>query len=672
VRPSATSAPRSQPRVSSLVRALALSVLLALGAALALGAPLAHAVILPAVTVDGPSEDIVGFGGVAMAEDGTGGLVYLKRVGGVPHVFVSRFMGGSWLPPIQVDTGAPFAASWPRIGAAEGGQLVVVWATPFATEAGVPVDELLGATLGPGATGFGPPVLIDPDIREGAGTSPDLAMSSTGSADLVYRVVNNEGASNRHVREFPLLRPGDVVEEVRVAHYAGERWSRLGAINRDAGVSMRPPTQANAPQIAVGPTGNGVVVWQEPEIEGVARVWARRLFGSTLDYVLPVTATTFAGRPIQQDAEAPSVAISRLGQAEVAYRQPIGPGSPLPGPRIFLNTLADGESASGAEFSGASVVDSAVSGGVAATVGPPSIDIDEKQDLRLIYDANGTPRVIEGNDLGLSDTVSLGPPFGGSATESVSVMNPAGGGVSAWPSVDAHGHAAAAIREDFPSGAVQTALVGGGAGGPVSEMAVGRSGLGDGLIAFLQGQLGNAAIVAAQATAPPARLIVNVPKGWIKPAQATVSWLPAASADSPLTYRVLLDGRAQATAGNAMQVRLVRRRLNSGRHVVQVLATDSDGQATLSAPAALLIDAQPPAVKFSRALHGKGVRVRISDAYSGVDTHAVSVSFGDGHRARGRATFLHRYGRPGVYRVRVHVRSMSGSAGTVAHRVSAR
>jgi hypothetical protein len=50
----------------------------------------AAAVILPAVTIDGPSQEIVGFGGLAMAEDGTGGLVYLKRVDGIPHVFVSR------------------------------------------------------------------------------------------------------------------------------------------------------------------------------------------------------------------------------------------------------------------------------------------------------------------------------------------------------------------------------------------------------------------------------------------------------------------------------------------------------------------------------------------------------------------------------------------------------
>src|SRR5580658_9690558 len=78
----------------------------------------AQAVILPATTIDGPSQEIVSFGGVAMAEDGSGGLVYLKKVEGVPHVFVSRYIGGHWLAPIRVDTGQQFAASSPRIGAA--------------------------------------------------------------------------------------------------------------------------------------------------------------------------------------------------------------------------------------------------------------------------------------------------------------------------------------------------------------------------------------------------------------------------------------------------------------------------------------------------------------------------------------------------------------------------
>ncbi len=277
-----------------------------------------------------------------------------------------------------------------------------MWATPFATRKEKPVYELLGALLGPGGSQFGPASIVDPDIEEATGTSPDLAVSSTGQADVVYRVVETSAPT------VPLLRPGDVVEQVRVAHFDGQRWSSLGAINRDPGVSMRPPTQANAPQIAIGPTGNGVVVWQEPDIEGVARIWARRLFGSTLDYVMPVSAETFNGAPISDDADAPSVAVSWLGQADVAYRQSASAGSPLPGPRIFLNILPNGESKSGGEFEGASVADNEVAGGKSASIGPPSIDIDEKEDLRLLYDANGTPRVIEGDDHGLDGRALAG------------------------------------------------------------------------------------------------------------------------------------------------------------------------------------------------------------------------------------------------------------------------
>jgi len=646
-------------------RAFALALALALAAVLlALAAQRADAVILPAHTIDGPNQNIVGFGGIAMAEDGTGGLVYLKRVEGVPHVFVSRYIGGHWLAPIRVDAGEQFAASWPRIGAAEGGELVVVWATPFATENERPVDELLGATLGPGATAFGPAVLIDPNIEDGTGTSPDLAMSSTGRADVVYRVVRTNGGS------VPLLRPGDVDEEVRVAHYDDNRWSRLGEINRNPEVSMRPPTAANAPQIAIGAGGNGVVVWQEPEIEGVARIWARRLFGGTLDYVLPVSTASFNGAPLGADADAPSVAVSVLGQAEVAYRQGIGAGSPLPGPRVFLNILPDGESAEGTEFQGAILADSEVAGGAAATVGQPSIDIDSQHDMRLLYDSNGTPRVIGGNDSGLTGGITLGPAYAGNEPSSASVMNPEGGGVSAWTSTDPYGHPAVAVREDFPEGGAQTALVRGGAGGPVAELSVGRSGLGDGLVGFRQGPIGDAAIVASDVSAPPDQFVTNIPKGWIKPPGAAISWLPALSANGPLTYQVVLDGRVVDAPRSSLELHLDSRGLGDGKHQVQVLATDAFGQEQLTPPTTLEIDGQLPTVAFGRAQGGWTVTIRVRDSESGVDASAVSVSFGDGQGARGHTRYRHTYSHAGVYQIVVHVRDKLGNMGNVRRLVN--
>jgi PKD domain len=649
--------------VARLLRRAATLALLAGATLLLLGVAEARAVILPAQSLDGPSENIIAFGGVAMAEDGTGGAVYLKRVEGVAHVFVSRYVEHHWLAPIRVDTEESYAASWARIGAGEGGQLEVVWATPFATENSRPVEELLGATLAAGASSFGPAMIVDPDIRNGTGTSPDLAMSSTGQADVVYRVVNESHSTTA------LLRPGDVAEEVRVAHFNGETWSRLGAVNRNAAISMRPPSEANAPRIAIGPTGNGVVVWQEPEITGEARIWARRVFGRSLDYVLPVSAPSLSGVALQSEADAPSVAISRLGEAVVAYRQAAGPGSPLPGPRIFLNTLPDGESASGSQFAGAVIADTAVSGGVGASVGPPSVDVDEKQKLRILYEANGMAHVIAGNDRGVSAALTLGPAFAGAEPTSVSVMNPSGGGISAWPSADAHGAPAVAVREDFPEGGVQTALVSAGAGGPVAELAVARSGLGDGILGFRAGPVGQAAIVVSAVSAPPEQFVLSVPKTWVRPRRVQISWQPAVSAFAPLRYQVVLDGHALATPPSALRFVLPRGELASGSHRVQVLVTDLNGEATLTPAASLRVDGTPPTARV-RAKRGHAVSVRVLDSGSGVSAHATKVSFGDGHFARGRARYSHVYAHAGNYKIVLHVRDKVGNTAVLNRYVS--
>jgi hypothetical protein len=656
--------PRRTPRSGGILRRSLLALLLTATASVATVAP-AQALIPPATTIDGPSEGIVGFGGVAMAEDGAGGLVYLKLVEGVAHVFVSRFVDGQWQAPIRVDYGERFAASWPRIGAAEGGELVVVWATPYGTEGGRPVDELLGSTLGPGASSFGPAKVIDRDIRFGTGTSPDLAMSSSGQADVVYRVVEEGGGQETSI---PLLRAGDVVEEVRVAHFEGETWSRLGAINRDAGVSMRSPTEANAPQIAIGPTGDAVVVWQEPDTTGVARIWARRIFGRSLDYVMPVSATTYHGVTIGDDADAPSVALTPTGQALVAYRQGTSPGSPLPGLRIFANTLPDGISAEGAQFLGAAVADEAVSGGTGASVGPPAVDIDAKDDTWVLYDANGTPRLIETPTERASETLSFGSPFAGTDLAAASVMNPGGGGILAWPSEDARG-AGVAMREELPDGAVQTALLRGGDGGPISGLAVGASGLGDGLFGFMEGPLGNAAIVGVHVSAPPAQFLVSVPRQWVKPADAVVSWSPAPTTNGPVTYAVVRDGVVLPVPPGALELRLDPRGLGSGAHSIQVLATDADGATILSPVRTLRVDGQPPTVTLRRR-GARTLTVSIVDRFSGVDKRAVRVSFGDGRSASGRTVFSHTYARAGLYTVIVQIADRVGNRGVARRLVS--
>lgn len=620
----------------------------------------AGAAIHTATTVDGPDQDIVASGGVAMAEDGTGGLVYLRREAGVTHVFVSRYVDGAWQAPVRVDTAQRYAATSPVIGAAEDGELIVAWATPVASLDGRTVEELLASELAPGSAEFGAARIVDPNVGAGTGLDPDLAVSSTGRADIVYRVINETSSAST----VPLLRPGDVVAEIRLARFEGLTWSRLGSINRDRTISMRPPSAQNAPKMAIGPTGNGLVVWQEPDSSGVARIWARRIFGRSIDYVLPVSAASYDGSAIDDDADAPSVTMTKFGAGYVAYRQGVGPGSPLPGPRIFINTIGEGEAIEGAEFNGATIADGAVPGGSGATVGPPSIDSDENGDTSLLYDADGSPRLITTAVGGTNGAATLAGPFDGGEPSAAAVVEPTGGSVAAWASSDAQG-AGVAVRQEYDDGSVQTGMLRGGDGGPVSGLSVGRSGTGDALVAFMQGPVGNASIVASSMTAPPSQFLLKLSSGWVSASDALVSWSPAVSANGGLRYVVIVDGRELTVKPGADQIRLDPQGLRSGLHRIQVVALDSEGQSAVSRVGILRVDGQPPVVQ-TQATRGSAVLlVSVHDALSGVRASATRISYGDGRHSSGGTSFRHRYAHPGLYTIVVHVEDRVGNRATV-------
>ncbi len=113
-----------------------------------------------------------------MAPDGTGGIVYRKRVDGHVHIFAAQFDGKGWRAPQRVDVGQRFDSSWPAIGAGNGGRLVVAWVQEF----GPSSDRLYSAALDPGARRFQAPVPVDLNVGEATGTWPSVAMNTNGSA----------------------------------------------------------------------------------------------------------------------------------------------------------------------------------------------------------------------------------------------------------------------------------------------------------------------------------------------------------------------------------------------------------------------------------------------------------------------------------------------------------
>ena len=76
---------------------------------------------------DGRADAGIVRGGAEIVADGTGGLAYLKRDGGVPHVFASTLERGRPLPPVRVDVGMAGEASDLRFGSSTDYGAMAVW-----------------------------------------------------------------------------------------------------------------------------------------------------------------------------------------------------------------------------------------------------------------------------------------------------------------------------------------------------------------------------------------------------------------------------------------------------------------------------------------------------------------------------------------------------------------
>jgi hypothetical protein len=623
-----------------------------------LGSVPAQALITQPVTIDGPSSAVGDFGGVAMAVDGSGGLVYVKAVGGVPHVFAARFAEGSWAKPIQVDSSLPYEASEPRVAAGPKGELLVVWVTQVATVKGKVRYGLYSARLAGSSKVFSPPVPIDANVGEGLGVDPSVVATGQGKAIVAYRAVLNTFSPTSPFTTAVQLRPGDVLAEIRVARLSGDRWSQLGAINVNTEASTRPPSDTNGPQVGVGAEGGAVVAWQEPDVSGVARIYLRRIFGTTPGPPLQVSPSTWEGNQVTADADAFSLSVTPYVMARVACRFTEATGSALAG-RLLVNTLPPNFSTEAAKLAGPQLI-----GNPGEEPGPPSIATVENSkraaSTTVAYVSGSRLRELAGTAQGAPAAVAVpGAPPAQPGTAALTAADPEGGGLVAYPAVSTTGVPVVAVRQEFADHSVQSGFLTGTEGGPVSELAIGRSGGGDGLVGFRQGEPGRYQIVADHVSVPPTAFKLSVPKGWIKPDAAKLSWEAAPSAVGGLTYAVLVNGRTVKSGLRRLRFRPRPVQLGDGVLRAQVLATDLLGQQVLSAAAKLRVDAEPPTVRV--AAHGDRVKVRIHDGQSGVKAKTTLVSFGDGERERLGTGFSHSYGQPGSYRVVVQASDTVGN-----------
>jgi hypothetical protein len=620
------------------------------------GASPALAVILPPTTIDGPSPVVLEFGGVAMASDGTGGLVYTKQVEGAAHVFVARYNGNVWSPPVRVDWGDKFEASEPCISAGRNGRLLVAWTTPVAAVKGKIRRGLLAASLGPDADEFSPATVVDPNVGEEAGVAPALAGVSTGKATIAYRVITeNFSVATTHIGVQ--LHPGDVLAEIRVARLNGDRWSRLGAINRNVAASMRPPSRWNGPQVAIGATGNAVVAWQEPDQTGAARIWVRRIFSSSIGPPILAGPATWEGKPVSGEASSFSLGVTRFDQARVVSRVEGASGEPT---RLFLGTLEPNYKEGGSNLDGPQLIagSASVVPGVAAVAAGGTGG--GEGEMRIAFASGSAITQLSGDGHGgFTPGASLGdpPPAGGG--EVVTTVGAEGGGVTAYESIDANGLPAIAVRQEFPDGSAQSGVIEGDVEGPVAQLAAANTEAGDALIGFRQGEAGSFEIVGDRVSAPPVSFSLEVPTKWVKPRKALVRWEAALSTVGGVSYAVVVNGRTVGKQINRRRFKPRAALLGNGIAQVEVIATDELGGQVVSRAAELKVDGEPPLA--TARTHGLAVTIKLSDADSGVAR--ASCLFGEGSKpVRSLRICRHRYPHPGSHTVLVRERDRAGNA----------
>jgi hypothetical protein len=624
----------------------------------------AQAVVSDVHLLDGPSADVVGVGDAAMAEDGSGGVVYLKRVDGRAHVFVAQFQGGAWRAPQRVDVGQAFDSSWPQIGAGNDGRLVVTWVQEF----GVESDRLFSATLDPGARSFQAPVPIDFNVGEATSTFPDLAMARGGQAYLVYRVVTDTSPSNP---------PGYVGADTRVARYNGRLWAVLGTpIDRSIAAPVRLPTEGNSPKVGIDVQGGGVVVWQEPDDEFVDRVWARRLFGASVGIPVQVSPSSWDGAPLRGSADAFSLDVAGFGQAAVAFRQQPGQASRLSAPRAMINETPDVFSELSGSFGRPLLVD----GEARAGLGSPSVAVDSRGLFVSGFPSNAATLLGSGDDAKAKPVERIDG--GGSSVAGEPLVDLAETGAAALAWRELRGTSGlVAVQERRADGVVEPTALSAPLGGAVGRFVLAGSGRGDAIVAWEQGSGASRQIAAAVIDAPPDPFLVLLPEGWQRKPKIRIVWDRAPNAIGRVRYSVSVDDEPVIEGRKQLHAKLSRDDIGDGRHKIQIFAVDDAGQETGSLSGRLKVDRRPPRVKLRH--RGRKLLVIVSDgrlrANSGLRRGSVRISFGDGgarssalvsKRSRGGARGkkpapsvrrTHAYDRRGRYRVTVRARDHAGN-----------
>jgi hypothetical protein len=587
----------------------------------------------------GDGSDIVGVGDVDIARDGTGAVAYVKRDGGVDHIFVSRILNGVWQTPERVDGAFAEAGSQPVVAAADGGRLAVAFVS----------GTTLYVMLKPDAnTPYGAPQGLA--AAGGNVFNPSIDMSIHGTAYLSFTL------------------PGSSAADVRIARLdrKATTWDVLGTPldidpARDAGNGN------GRSKTVVSADGTALVVWGE-----AGHVYARRVFDERLS-AAPQDLNTGVIDGHQGDvADLPDVDIEDDSSfAWAVFRQHFDDGryhtvaKRLVGSQFEQDTVVDGFGWGGDE-SARPFVDlngrgegMALTGSGALGAYSSLLHDDHFFNAQLLNPANNVPPqpvggMAENNDAYVAWLQGTGP--GDATVHIVSYdIDPAKRTVPA-PGPDTQISTLDAGPVDIDAG---------------FDMGVNRAG--DATALFIQGTGDARRLMSAGFDRVPGTFRGYTSAKFRRTARPPLSWATSFELWGPVTYRVMIDGQpfgeTQATKLTTVNP------VPDGEHKWQVVATDRRGQTAATPTRTLRIDATPPKVKLT--VHRRKGRVAratvkasdlVSPAVKASGVRVVRIDFGDGFRVNARKA-SHRYRRGGRRTIRAVVADKAGNVTVVRKRI---
>lgn len=613
-------------------------------AALLTGGGSAHAAFFGAEAIDSGS-GIKKVNDLDIARDSSGAVAYVKSIGLIDHVFVSRMASGVFQGPEQVDAGLVGPSSVPAVAAADGGRVAVAYISGGA----------LYAAVRPNATsGFSAPQQLS-----GQASDPAIDMSINGVAYISFTAAGST-ADVRVARLDAGATAFNVLPDALDIN-AGE----------DAGVG------GGRSDIAVSADGTAVVVFGE-----AGRVFGRRVFEGRISAApQDLTVDSLGGHAANTgSATDPHIDIEDDSSfAWVSFRQSLDDNVPHTVARRLVGSQFEpavqpdglGFGGDGSAFTSVGMNgrgEGLVSTGSGAQAAQVAVLHDDMLFPAVTINAanNVPPRPV--GDLAENNDGFVGWMQGASA---------------ATTTVQAVLFDVLLDKRTVPGPTMQTE-VSNPDFGPVDingglDVAVDR--VGDMVAVFVQGTGEGRKLVYGGFDRPPGVFSTSTTQRFRNIRAPQLAWSPSFDLWSPLTYEVQVDGVVVGQTSGTPRLPL-KTPLADGVHPWKVTATDRRGQKRDATRLGYIkVDTTPPTLSFrvdGVRVPGRTQTVRVTTAdpmspaplvASGSGVKRVIVDFGDGHRERSvRAQHAYRTG--GTYTVRVSSTDNAGNATVVRKSVT--